>query len=250
MRVKLTLAYDGTDFHGWQLQKNSNSIQGVMEQALEKICSEPIRIHGSGRTDAGTHALGQVAHFDPPLCRSDIPWQKALNSILPTSIRVINANKTDKDFHARFSCISKTYSYTLWTESDFLYPQRRSFVWQTGSVDLHLMEQAAKHLLGKQDFKSFMNKGTAVSSTYREIFCYSFEPGLYPQELVFKVKADGFLKQMVRNIMGTLADIGRKKYPPACLAWIIKVKNRENAPATAPAKGLCLEKVEYPGHID
>lgn len=250
MRVKLTLAYDGTDFHGWQLQKNSNTIQGVMEQTLEKICSVPIRIHGSGRTDAGTHALGQVAHFDPPPGRSDIPWQKALNSILPTSIRVIKANKTDKDFHARFSCMAKTYSYTLWTESDFLYPQRRNFVWQTGRIDLHLMEQATKHLLGKQDFKSFMNKGTAVNSTYREIFSCSFGPGLYPQELVFKVKADGFLKQMVRNIMGALADIGRKKYPPDYLAWLIRLKKRENAPATAPAKGLCLEKVEYPGHID
>lgn len=245
MRIKLTLAYDGTGYHGWQLQKNQQTIQGVVEKGLAQICSRPVRVHGSGRTDAGVHALGQTAHFDLPANQAGLPWQKALNSILPESIRIIQARSMDNDFHARYSAISKTYSYSFWTEQDFVLPQRRCYVWKTGPLDLDALRNASASLLGKHDFKAFMNKGTKVNTTWRKITDISFHPGLYPQELVVRITADGFLKQMVRNIAGALVIVGRKKYPRDFLLQILKTKNRDMAPATAPARGLCLESVRY-----
>lgn len=245
MRIKLTLAYDGTNYHGWQLQKNQPTIQGIVENNLAQICSRPVRIHGSGRTDAGVHALGQTAHFDPPTNQAELPWQKALNSLLPESIRIIQARLMDNDFHARFSALSKTYSYSLWTEPDFVLPQRRNYVWKTGPLDMDALKHASASLLGTHDFRTFMNKGTKVNTTWRKITNISFYPGLYPQELVVKITADGFLKQMVRNIVGALVLIGRKKYSRDYILQILKTKNRDKAPATAPARGLCLESVEY-----
>ena len=246
VRIKITLAYDGGKYCGWQLQKDRPTIQGFIEDALEKICSKQVRVHGSGRTDSGVHALGQVAHFDPPENRVRLPWQKALNALLPDSIRVIRSAATDQNFHARFSALSKTYSYTLWTGPDFVYPQRRHYVWKTGPLDPGAISLAAKSLVGLHDFRSFMNTGTFVSSTWREIKEISFGTGLYPQELVIRVRAEGFLKQMARNIVGALVLTGRKKYPPHYLEQILSGGKRALAPATAPARGLCLESVEYP----
>lgn len=246
MRIKLTLAYDGGDYHGWQVQKDRPTIQGVMEDALKKICSIPVRVHGSGRTDAGVHASGQVAHFDVPEGKTGIPWQQALNSILPESVRVIRSMAVNKDFHSRFSVISKTYSYTFWTESDFVLPQRRNYVWKTGPLDVDSMRGASLFLLGKKDFRALMNTGTRVRSTWREVKGISFASGLYPQELVFTITADGFLKQMVRNIVGVLVVIGLNKYPSTFLEQTLSAGKRGLAPATSPARGLCLEYVEYP----
>ncbi len=247
MRIKLTLAYDGTGYEGWQLQKAGPTIQGFIEDAIKTICGLRIRVHGSGRTDSGVHALGQVAHFDTSDHKAPLPWQKALNSILPDSIRVIRSQTVNQDFHARFSAISKTYSYTLWTEPDFVFPQRRNYVWKTGPLDLEAMKNASDFLLGIQDFRAFMNSGTIVRSTLREVKSISFDSGLYPQELAIRITADGFLKQMVRNIAGALVIIGRKKYPPDHLKQVLSSGNRTLAPATAPARGLCLECVRYPG---
>ncbi|MFP4083359.1 MAG: tRNA pseudouridine(38-40) synthase TruA [Desulfonatronovibrio sp.] len=246
MRVKLTLAYDGTGYHGWQLQKNQQTIQGIVEKSLARICSRAVRVHGSGRTDAGVHALGQTAHFDPPGNLAGLPWQKALNSLLPESIRIIEARSVNDNFHARYSAISKTYSYSLWTEQDFVLPQRRYYVWKTGPLNLQALEDASASLAGTHDFKAFMNKGTKVHTTWRRINDISFHPGLYPQELVIKITADGFLKQMVRNIVGALVIVGRGKYQRDYLLRILDTQDRNKAPATAPARGLCLENVEYP----
>ncbi len=245
MRIKLILAYDGGEYHGWQLQKDRPTIQGAIEDALKTICSCLVRVHGSGRTDAGVHASGQVAHFDPPENMTRIPWQKALNSILPGSIRVISSQLLDNDFHARFSAVAKTYSYTLWTETDFELPQRRKYIWKTGPLNLDAMKKASHSILGFKDFRAFMNAGTIVNSTWREVKNVSFDPGFYPQELVFRITADGFLKQMVRNIVGALVIIGKNKYPWSHLEHILSGGNRIFAPATAPARGLCLENVEY-----
>ncbi|WP_035243854.1 tRNA pseudouridine(38-40) synthase TruA [Desulfonatronovibrio hydrogenovorans] len=246
MRIKLVLAYEGTRYHGWQLQKDTMTIQEVVEQALAKICDHKIRVHGSGRTDAGTHALGQVAHFDPPDSKAHIPWQRALNSVLPESVRVVKSCQVDREFHARFSALSKTYSYTLWTEQDFVYPHRRRYVWKTGPLDMEAMTLACRHITGIHDFKSFMNAGTPVANTRRRVFSAGLCEGFHPCELVFMIKADGFLKQMVRNIVGSLVAIGRGKFPPEHMAEILDFRNRSLAPPTAPARGLCLERVEYP----
>ena len=247
MRIMLTLAYDGSEYKGWQLQKNDPTIQGFVEDALRTICGFRVPVHGSGRTDSGVHALGQTAHFDPPGDKALLPWQRALNSLLPDSIRVVRSQTVSHDFHARFSAVSKTYSYTLWTEPDFVFPQRRNFVWQSGRLNLEAMREASRHLLGARDFKAFMNSGTTVADTIRQIQAISFNPGFYPQELVIRISADGFLKQMVRNIVGALVIIGRKKYPPDHLEQVLLSGQRALAPATAPARGLCLEYVGYPG---
>lgn len=246
MRVRITIAYDGTRYHGWQVQPGRPTIQGCLEQALEKICSSRTGVHGSGRTDAGVHATGQTAHFDPPEKTLGLPWQKALNSILPSSIRIVRAQAAPEHFHARFSAQSKTYSYTFWTENNFVLPQRRNYVWKTGSLDLDIMQKALQHLLGRRDFACFMNTGTPVSSTVRNIIRARFSQGLYPQERVLWITADGFLKQMVRNIAGTLVCAGRGKLKPAEIEHLIFMKDRSLTPATAPAQGLCLERVNYP----
>ena len=245
MRVRLTLAYDGTGYNGWQIQKDGLTIQGEVEKALSRICSASIRLHGSGRTDAGVHALGQVAHFDPPQGLLNVPWDRALNALLPPDIRVLDFARTDREFHARFSARAKKYSYTLWTEKAFFYPQRRNFVWNTGPLDLAAIQDGAQCLLGSHDFSSFMNKGTEIRDTVRTVLDICMVPGLTSRETVIFIEAGGFLKQMARNIVSALVHIGRKKISCRDLEYVLKSRDRSLAPATAPARGLCLEQVTY-----
>ena len=244
-RIKLTLAYIGTNFCGWQAQKNGPTIQGALEEAIAKICQQFIRVHGSGRTDAGVHALGQVAHFDAPDDKAHIPWQKALNSLLPEDIRVLKVEFVSDNFHARYSAQSKTYTYTFWTEKKYVLPWRKDYVWPVGPLHLDLIKEASSYLLGEHDFKSFMNVGTPVKNTVRKIYKIDFGPGFYPQELVMSIQANGFLKQMVRNIAGLIKRVGKRDLPLQEVKNILHKKDRAQAPATAPARGLCLEKVEY-----
>ncbi len=245
MRVKLTVAYDGTGYQGWQIQQKGVTIQGEMEKALSRICSTNIRVHGSGRTDAGVHALGQVAHFDPPLPYRKVPWNRALNALLPSSIRVLDCAEADKEFHARFSARGKQYSYTLWTSGVSLHPQRRHFVWNTGPLDQESMQNAAHCLLGSRDFSSFMNKGTEIRDTVRTIQHICILPGLTPRETVVLIRASGFLKQMARNIVSALVQVGQKKISSRSLETVLRKRDRRLAPATAPARGLCLDFVQY-----
>lgn len=244
-RLKLTLAYDGTDFSGWQLQSEDRTVQGELERALGRILDSDVRVHGSGRTDAGVHALGQVAHADIP-DSVDIPFKRALNSILPPDVRVLAAQTVPSDFHARYSALSKTYAYTLWLERGCVLPQRRSFVWDCGPVDEAAMDRAAALLLGEHDFAAFQNVGTPVKSTVRTMMDISRHPGDTPRESVWRFTADGFLKQMVRNLMGCLVACGQGRIDPDQVARILEQGDRSLAPATAPAQGLCLERVEYP----
>lgn len=245
-RIRLTLAYDGTDFCGWQLQPNGRTVQGVLETAISRIVNRPVRVHGSGRTDSGVHALGQVCHFDVPEKRADVPWQRALNSLLPDDVSVLDCRLTDPEFHSRYSAESKTYAYTLWHTPQFIYPQRRNHVWQCGPVDFALMEQAAKEFLGTHDFSSFQNAGTVVKTTTRTMTQLERFPGDSGHESVWRFTANGFLKQMVRNIMSCLVFAGRGKVSPESIRSILDEADRTAAPKTAPARGLCLEYVQYP----
>jgi len=245
LRIKLVLAYDGTTYHGWQIQKKGPTIQQMLEDSLVRICNRHIRIHAAGRTDAGVHALGQVAHFDPPPKNTGISWQQALNSLLASSIRIVRYQQVTESFHARFSARVKHYSYSFWTEKFFVYPQRRNFVWHTGPLNLEAMSTAADHLVGRHDFCSFMNKGTETRDTVRHVWNINFRQGCFPQETVMHIRADGFLKQMVRNIAGALVQVGRGKLRPQEMEKILQHRDRSLAPATAPARGLCLEAVEY-----
>lgn len=245
-RIRVTVAYVGTRYHGWQLQKNGVTIQGVLEEQLARICTCPIRVHGSGRTDSGVHAQGQVAHFDVPERTARIPWQKALNAMLPSDIAITSALVVDENFHARFSVASKRYSYTLWTEPNFVLPQRAPFVWPVRSVNLERMDEAADALIGTHNFCSFQNAGTDVRQTVRTVFSITRTPGQTPAEWTFSFTADGFLKQMVRNLMGTIVEAGRGNLATQDVIRIRDARDRTQAPPTAPPQGLCLEEVYYP----
>lgn len=248
VRLRLVVAYAGTAFHGWQLQAGDRTVQGVLEGALAVLAGGAVRVVGSGRTDAGVHALGQVAHADVPAVRAGLPWRKAINALLPRDVAVVAAGPAPPGFHARFWARRKTYAYTLWTEPEFVIPQRRPFVWNCGPVDGAAMAEAARMCLGTHDFAAMQNAGTEVKSTVRTLIAAVPGPGATPFETCWRFTADGFLKQMVRNLMGCLVAVGKGKVSPEDVRSLLSEGDRTRAPATAPARGLCLESVEYADH--
>ncbi len=248
LRICLHLAYVGTSFNGWQFQAGqtgTRTVQGCLQTALERVTGQKICVNGSGRTDAGVHALDQVAHFDVERRLAHIPWVLALNSQLPPEISVLRAYEVPLDFHARFSARGKCYSYIFWTEKNFVLPQRAPYVWQVWNLDSTKMRAAAALLAGEHDFACFQNSGTEVRSTRREIFRIWDEPGILPQEQVWYFYGSGFLKQMVRNMVGLIKEVGKGNLSPEETTRLLAQKDRRLAPATAPARGLCLERVFY-----
>jgi tRNA pseudouridine38-40 synthase len=241
----MVVAYEGTEFCGWQVQPADRTVQGELERALETLLGSAVRVHGSGRTDSGVHALGQTVHFDVPDRRPDFPWQRSLNAILPRDVRVLDAGPAADDFHARYGASSKTYEYCLWHERAFCLPQRRRFVWNCGPVDFARMEEAARVLTGEHDFAAFQNVGTDVGSTVRTVTAISRHEGLTAHESVWRFTADGFLKQMVRNLVGCLVACGRGKLCVDEIGAILASGDRTKAPATVPPQGLTLIRVEY-----
>ena len=246
-RLKLTLAYVGTRFAGWQIQPGCRTVQGELESVLARMLDEPVRVGMAARTDSGVHALGQVVHLDVPESKMHIPWRKALNSLLPTDVCVTDVEVVEPDFHARFSASSKIYAYTIWTEFEFILPQRRQYVWRMAGLDHAAMDEAMRHFVGRHDFKSFQNVGTPVRDTRRTVTRFWREPGPNEWEIVYRIQADGFLKQMVRNIIGCIVAVGRGKLAPGDIPALLDARDRSLAPETAPSWGLCLERVFYEG---
>lgn len=244
-RLKLTLAYDGTDFCGWQFQPELRTVQGELEKAVSVITGFPVRVHGSGRTDSGVHARGQVVHLDLPDNRSSVPWQKSLNSLLPDDVTVLDAAWVPDDFHSRFSSLQKRYTYSLWLENSFFLPWRRKYTWKCGPLDLDALDRGMELFLGEHDFAAFQNTGTEVCSTVRTILDFTRRSGETEHEILLEVCGTGFLKQMVRNMVGCLVKIGRGKEEPGFVRSLLQMKDRTLAPATAPARGLCLDHVYY-----
>ncbi|XPV76708.1 MAG: tRNA pseudouridine(38-40) synthase TruA [Desulfovibrio sp.] len=245
-RLRLVIAYDGSNFAGWQLQPTSTfTIQGVLEHALKKVVGCRVPVHGSGRTDSGVHSMGQVAHCDIPLNKTSVPWRRALNSLLPDAVSVLEARYVSDEFHSRFSALGKVYSYTLWLEREYKLPHRRKYVYSSGPLDRAAMLAASSHFVGEHDFASYMNTGTPVKSTVREVYSFDAKEGSHPKEWIWTIRGNGFLKQMVRNIMGTMIAVGRGKITAGEVPTLILNKDRTKAPATAPAHGLCMEKVIY-----
>jgi tRNA pseudouridine38-40 synthase len=259
MRIlKLTLAYDGTRFVGWQRQADGESIQGLLENALARFEGVPVTVHGAGRTDAGVHALGQVASASVTFTHPAATIVRALNAQLPEDIRVVDIADAAPDFHARFSARSKTYRYQIraGTVGD---PFTRAFVWQLPeALNVAAMTDAAAALVGRHDFAVFQSAGTEVASTVRTIFRSEFstaEPSERPDGferserverlLVYEVAADGFLRHMVRAIVGTLVEIGRGWRSAESMAQLIEQGTRAQAGATAPPHGLFLVSVDY-----
>lgn len=289
---KLTLMYDGSSFHGWQVQPGLDTVQATLAAALLRLTGETVLPQGSGRTDAGVHALGQVCSFrlDSPLPGTNL--QRALNRILPATVRVVGAEQVPPGFHARHSARRKTYEYRLFERrlrdgkgqieericSPFLAPGVWDVRWP---LDLHAMQQAAGLLCGRHDFTSFAaadpdrnardlassagrelqnsenskeqrsgvpsgenpGKGVAVASAVRTIFHSAWQRR--NDLLIYRVTGNGFLHHMVRNIVGTLVDVGRGHHAPADLRSILTARDRGAAGPTAPARGLFLVEVEY-----
>jgi tRNA pseudouridine38-40 synthase len=246
VNIKLLLQYDGSNYSGWQIQHNGVTIQGLITAALVKINQQPVKLYGAGRTDAGVHALGQVANFFTDKALTPQQWQKALNGHLPPDIRVIAASAVPTNFHARFSAIGKHYRYQLIitpTISPFDY---RYYYHYPYSLNLDAMQQAASYLLGKHDFAAFAT-ATKKEATTRIIHQLEIVP--QATQIIFQLQGNGFLRYMVRTIVGTLLEVGRQQRDPASIPAILQAQDRRLAGPTAPPQGLFLVAVDYPKDV-
>jgi len=245
--IKLVIEYDGTKFYGWQVQgKKENrkrTVQGEIEKALLKILGEKISLIGSGRTDSGVHALGQVANFKTVSMMKPDAIMRALNGNLPEDITIISAEKVKSSFHAIKSVKAKTYQYQILNQ---VYRRSigKGYFWRVPyKLNLSLMKKELKALLGKHDFKAFESSGAPRKNSIRIIKRISLSKK--GNNLTLKIEGNGFLYNMVRNITGTLVEIGRGHFSAGSMKKILKSKNRRNAGPTAPARGLFLVKVKY-----
>ena len=241
---KLLIEYDGTRFHGWQRQKQERSVQGEIEAALATMTREKITLNGSGRTDAGVHALGQVANFRCQTRLTAPDFLKGLNSLLPADVVIRVCEAVPLDFHARYDAKGKIYCYRI-LNRELPAAIGRQYAWHIRSpLDLAAVQQAARFLVGRHDFKAFEGAGSPRAHTVRdlrrvEVVCKSDDR----IDIIFE--ADGFLRFMVRNITGTLVAVGLGKQPPEAVAAILQSRDRAQAAATAPACGLFLMAVHY-----
>ncbi|MEM7645893.1 MAG: tRNA pseudouridine(38-40) synthase TruA [Pseudomonadota bacterium] len=249
-RIRLKVAYDGTDFFGWQKQPNEDqTIQGILEKHLSQIYNEPISVVGSGRTDRGVHALAQWAHCDLPKRRDHSNLQYKLQRMTPETLSILRVEDAPGDFHAQISAVSKCYRYQIQV-APTPSPFQRLYSWQRKKpLSLNYLQQASKCLLGGHDFTSFQSKGTEVSSPVRELLVSRWrEPKR--GHFHYQIQGNGFLKQMVRNIVGTLIDLHDAGAPPEAISEILGAQDRQRASAPAPASGLFLASVQYPEILD
>ena len=242
--LKLTLAYDGTRFVGWQRQAEGESIQGLLEDALAKFEGGPVTVHGAGRTDAGVHALGQVASVRVTCTHDVATLTRALNVHLPRDIRVLAVEEVDADFHARFSATVKTYRYMI-RNAPIATPFEHAYVWHLPErLDVAAMQEAAALVVGTHDFSAFQSVGTETPGSVRTIF-RSDVRDVEPTLLAYEVSGEGFLRHMVRALTGTLVEIGRGWREPGSMRALLAGGRRADAGATAPPHGLFLVAVDY-----
>ena len=242
--LKITLAYDGTEFCGWQIQPGQPTIQGLLETVLTAIEGTAVKVYGSGRTDAGVHALAQVAscHLANPIPPENL--RKAMNRLLPQAVRVLRVEEAAADFHARYSARAKTYEYRIWREEICPPPLSRYVFPFPYPLDEDRMKQAAPRLCGTRDFRSLAaNSGAPTESTVRTVFSSTLdrEGG----QLNIRMRGSGFLHHMVRNAVGTLLEVGRGNLAPGDIDRLLEARDRSAAGPTAPARGLFLVQVEY-----
>jgi tRNA pseudouridine38-40 synthase len=255
--IKLTVAYDGTDFSGWQIQPGQPTIQGALSDVLENLTQQRLQIQGAGRTDAGVHAAGQVANFKTEAELSAGEFQRAFNALLPPSIRIVAAEQVGPDFHARWNAVAKTYRYRIFrgrVVSPFLwrYVQHDPY-----PLDFDAMTEAARKFEGEHDFTSFAastgsededRDRTMTRMIYRSeiVRVTSGDLSDSAEEWVYTVRGKSFLRYMVRKIAGTLVDVGRGKLQPEDIARLFEERDRSKSGPTMPPQGLCLAEVEYP----
>lgn len=241
--LKLIIEYDGTNYQGWQSQKNSLTIQDVLEAALSRILNQKVRLIGSGRTDSGVHALGQVANFksDSSLPLPDL--LRGANSLLPRDILIKSIEEVLDGFHARFSAKSRIYEYRIWDSPQPSVFHRKYSWWIGGNLERGLMQKTSLHLIGRHDFSSFQGAKHEKVSSERVVMEAGFRQE--GSELIFFIQADAFLRHMVRNMVGTLVEVGRKKISEEEFVEIFAAGDRRRAGKTAPPQGLFLKVVYY-----
>ncbi|NLL00116.1 MAG: tRNA pseudouridine(38-40) synthase TruA [Clostridiales bacterium] len=242
-RIKLEIAYDGTNYHGWQIQPNEITVEGVINQALSKLLQEDIAVIGASRTDAGVHAKGNVAVFDT---ETRIPAEKiclALNQHLPWDIRVQSSVEVSENFHPRKTKSKKIYEYSILNRSISLPTERLYSYFVYYNLNIDAMNEAAQFLVGEHDFKSFCSVKTQVLDTVREIYHLDVKKDGYMIRI--EISGSGFLYNMVRIIAGTLIEVGRGMIAPQDMTRILKGLDRSLAGPTAPAHGLSLSRIDY-----
>lgn len=253
-KIKLLLEYDGTAYHGWQLQEEGLTIQGIIEDRIFKITGEQSRVISASRTDAGVHALGQVVAFRTTSRLDPETIKRALNAVLPQDVRILEASEVDDSFNPRGDAVKKSYFYIIANQrksSVFLY----RYSWLViQHLDIQSIIEASQVLIGKHDFSSFMGTGSRIKNPVREIFSLNIEKvdkidfmtaNIKGDFIKIRIEADGFLRHMVRNIVGTIVEIGRGRISADRMKEILESQDRRNAGQTAPANGLFLEKVIY-----
>ena len=253
-RIRLALQYDGSMFQGWQVQPSGTTIQGLLQDCIFRLTGERVKVIGAGRTDAGVHAIEQVAAFDSGSgLRIDV-IKRALNAMLPQDIRVMDAKDVEGDFHPRYSARAKCYVYMLANMRDVPVFMDRYVWWITCPLDLEAMRAASASLIGRHDFTSFRGSGCGAKNPVRTVHSLEVEKFSEAAFLVTKfrgefikitVEADAFLRHMVRNMVGTLVEAGRGRLSSERVRVILESRDRRLAGPTAPAKGLFLEKVSY-----
>ena len=247
---KLTIAYDGTDFHGWQTQASKPTIQGQIVQVLRTLTQENIALHGTGRTDAGVHALGQVASFRTQSALSAEEFQRALNALLPPAIRIVASHEVGPDFNARWSAKGKTYCYRLYRGKVVPPMLWRYVLHYPFPLDEDKMRHAASRFVGRHDFAAFAastgsEDNDKERSTVREVYSTELARSADDQELLFTVRGRSFLRYMVRKMVGTLLDIGRGRLQPEDIDRLYELKDRSKSGPTVPPQGLCMVSVEH-----
>src|SRR5689334_5062470 len=248
--LKLTIAYDGTDFHGWQIQSGKPTIQGEIVAILRRLTQENIAIHGAGRTDAGVHALGQVASFRTQTALSTAELQRALNALLPPTIRIVQVDETGPDFNARWSARAKVYRYRLFRGKVVPPMIWRYVLHYPFPLDEDCMRDAATRFVGSHDFAAFAASTGSEDddkerSTVREIYATEISRSPDGEELVYTVRGRSFLRYMVRKMVGTLLDVGRGKLVPDDILRLYQLRDRAKSGPTVPPQGLCMVSVEH-----
>lgn len=252
--IKIIIQYDGTGYSGWQIQKTDTTVQGVLEDAVFSVTAERSRVTGAGRTDAGVHAVEQVAVFHTASGIEPAVFRQALNAHLPDDIRVVHSEECPADFHPRYGAKGKTYSYLISCTGPFSVFLKR-YSWQMHKQPDHdAMKKAAAYLIGEHDFSSFRASGCSSSHPVRNITDITISKTGSVEFIALRfntpvikisIQANAFLRHMARNIAGTLVDVGSGKYAPEKMREVLEAKDRRAAGRTAPACGLFLEKIEY-----
>lgn len=244
LRIALGVEYDGSAFHGWQTQPGGDTVQDVLESALQTIACHPVQTICAGRTDTGVHATAQVVHFDTGTVRAPTAWVRGTNSQLPPGVSVLWSCETSPEFHARFDALSRTYRYWLLPRSARPGLLQGRVGWWHGVLDLASMQVAATRLVGEHDFSAFRAAECQARSPVRTLHrCEIARAGPY---LRFEFQANAFLQHMVRNLVGGLVYVGAGRLTPNALADILDARDRRRAPPTFSPEGLYLSAVEYP----